>query len=534
MINIHVKLKKSIISLIILTTFLTNGLCLKQEEDTTFFSDIDQIKPVFDDNLDSLLNLYYVQQAVVTVDLVNDSIVNDSIISNIPDSVYAERLARIPSAIKLTYNHIVRKYIEMYTQRKKDRVEVMLGLSEYYFPIFDDIFDYYGLPNELKYISIIESALNPRARSRTRAIGVWQFMYGTAKLYGLRMNGLVDERRDPMRETHAAAMFTKDLYNIFGDWQLVIAAYNCGPGNVKKAIRRSGGKRNFWDIYRYLPRETRGYVPAFIAAVYTMNYYKEHNLVAVKSGLPIKTDTIMVNNDLHLMQVAEVLKVPIEQLRDLNPQYIRDIIPGKSYSHPLNLPIEYTTNFIDLEDSIFAYKDSFYFNPNELNKAPNYAKYSKNGAIRPKGNYTGIKYVVKSGESLGIISEWFHCRVSDIQDWNDLYSSKIRAGQKLVIYIPKKYESHYKQFNEMSFDEKQQLKGTQPKTDIEKLSDNKESKPVNNGSGKIVYYTVKHGDTLWDIAKRYPGISGEDLRKWNDLDENSNITPGQQLKIKIM
>jgi len=524
-----------ILTMLLIVFTFTQVVNARQVDDTSFVSDVNQIKPVFEDNLDSLLNLYYIQQPTSSADdLVNDTIQGDAIMSFIPDSVYRARLAKLPSAIKLTYNRIVRKYIEMYTQRKKDRVEVMLGLAEYYFPIFDDIFDYYGLPNELKYMSIIESALNPRARSRTRAIGVWQFMYGTGKLYGLTINGLVDERRDPIKETHAACRFSKDLYDIFGDWQLVIAAYNCGPRNVQKAIRRSGGKRDFWEIYRYLPRETRGHVPAFIAAAYTMNYYKEHNLIPIKSSFPIKADTIMINDDLHLMQVAEVLKIPIEHLRDLNPQYIRDIIPAKGTTYSLTLPYDLTTKFIDYQDSIFAYKDSIYFNPNELNKAPNYNKYLKNGAIKPKGNYVAIKYEVKSGDNLGVISEWFHCRVNDLLDWNDLYNNKIRAGQKLNVYVLKKHASYYEQFNEMSFNEKQQLKNSKPKDEPEKLSEQKENNKDKKGTDKIVYYTVKQGDTLWDIAKRFPGISGDDLRKWNGLDGNSSIVPGQQLKILVM
>ena len=332
----------------------------------------------------------------------------------------------------------------MYTQRKRDRVQVMLGLAEYYFPKFDEIFDYYGVPNELKYISIIESALNPRARSRTRAIGVWQFMYGTAKLYGLSMNSLVDDRRDPIKETHAAAKFSKDLYAIFGDWQLVVAAYNCGPGNVNKAIRRAGGRRNFWDIYRYLPRETRGYVPAFIAAVYTMNYYKEHNITPIPVSMPLKTDTILINKPLHLMQVSELLKIPIAELRDLNPQYLYDIIPAKGVSYPLSLPVEYTSKFIDLKDSVYSYKDSVYFKNKELSKSPNYTSY-KNGSIKPNGNYKPIYYTVKTGETLGAIAIRFNCRINDIMDWNDLYGNRIRAGQKLVIYVPKKSAANYEQ-----------------------------------------------------------------------------------------
>ena len=268
----------------------------------------------FDENLDSLLNLYYVGQSVASdPEFWNN--VNDSSVPDFPDSVYIDRLKKIPTVVDLTYNSVVRRYIEVYTKEKRGSVGVMLGLSQYYFPLFDDIFDYYDIPNEMKYMSIIESALNPRAYSRTRAVGLWQFMFGTGRLYGLTVNSLVDDRRDPIKSTYAAARFVKDLYSIYNDWILVIAAYNCGPGNVNKAIRRSGGKRNYWDIYYYLPRETRGHVPAFIAATYVMNYYKEHNLKPVPISFPLASDTIIVRKDLHMAQVSEVLGIPQGSVR---------------------------------------------------------------------------------------------------------------------------------------------------------------------------------------------------------------------------
>ncbi len=504
----------------------------KQVDDSIAANDVNQIKPVFEDNLDSLLNLWYVQHGSASIDMVNDTTLNNTIVSNIPDSVYISRLARIPSYFKLTYNPIVRRYIEMYIQRKPELVQVMLGLAEYYFPKFDDIFDSYDVPTELKYMSIIESALNPRARSRTRAIGIWQFMYGTGKLYNLTINSLVDERRDPIKATHAAAQYSKDLYQIFGDWQLVVAAYNCGPVNVNRAIRRAGGKKDYWDIYRYLPRETRGHVPAFIAAVYIMTYYKEHNLTPVPVAMPQRTDTIMIHKELNLMQVADFLKIPINQLRDLNPQYIHDIIPalgGLSYS--LALPMEYTSKFIDKEDSIFAYKDSIYFNQKELLKSPNYSTY-KNGRIKPTGKYSAVYYTVKTNDNIGFISEWFDCRINDIMDWNDLYTSRIRAGRKLVLYVPRKSYSYYEQIDNMSFEDKQKMKGkTATTTSIQT------PKPIAqniDNSGNFIYYVVKQGDTLWDIAKLYPGVTGEDICRWNNLSASTMITPGQKIKIKVM
>jgi membrane-bound lytic murein transglycosylase D len=518
-------------------------------DDSTYNNDIEEIQPVFEDNLDSLLNLYYMQQT---------SSINDESLSNIsaddqagsyqsiPDSVYISRLKAIPSAIPLTYNQIVRRYIEMYTQRKKDRIQKMLGMCNYYFPIFDDIFDYYGLPNELKYMSIIESALNPRARSRTRAVGIWQFMYGTGKLYGLTINGLIDERRDPIKSTYAAAQFSKDLYDIFNDWQLVIAAYNCGPGNVSRAIRRSGGKRNFWDIYPYLPRETRGHVPAFIAAVYTMNYYKEHNIIPVENNFPQKVDTVMINENMHLAQISNVLNIPIELLRDLNPQYIKDIIPGKGTPCAIILPAEYITKFIDQAAAISAYKDSIYFNPNEIVKEPTYSKYSStknkkqsySQVSTPKG-YISISYQVKQGDNLGFIADWFDCRVNDILDWNNLYSSRIKAGQRINIMVPQTKASYYKKINAMSLEEKQQLKNNNIKADSPSKTNSSSTNTPSSSNKSIektsfVYYTVKSGDTLWEIAQKYPGITLEDIREWNNLPKNAHIMPGQQIKIKVM
>jgi membrane-bound lytic murein transglycosylase D len=525
------KIKIRILSVLFFLSITTISFAI-QPGDSAVVNDVNQIKPFFEDNLDSLLNLYYVHNSPAVEDMVNDVSLRDSICSNIPDSIYINRLARIPSVFKLTYNSVVRQYIEMYTQRKRDRVQVMLGLAEYYFPKFDDIFDSYGVPTELKYMSIIESALNPRARSRTRAIGIWQFMYGTGKRYGLNVNSLVDERRDPIKETHAAAQYSKELYQIFGDWQLVVAAYNCGPANVNKAIRRSGGKRNYWDIYRFLPRETRGHVPAFIAAAYVMTYYKEHNLTPVPISMPLRTDTIMISHELHLMQVADVLKIPIAQLRDMNPQYLMDIIPAKNgQSFPLTIPLEYTTKFIDKQDTILSYKNSVYFDQKELFKSPNYATYNGNTA-KPSANFATVYYVVKSGESLGIIADWFDCRINDLMDWNNIYNYRIREGQKLLIYVPKKSVSFYEQFNNVSFNEKQKLKGKVNVQVSQPVS--KPSAQSSDNSGNFVYYIVKQGDTLWDIAKQYPGISGEDICRWNNLGETSFILPGQKIKIKLM
>jgi membrane-bound lytic murein transglycosylase D len=522
-------MKQLFIPAFFIVFFLNVNLPAKgSDEDTTFVNDAREDKYCFEDNLDSLLHLYYVHNSpIITEDFLNDSMSNDANIVYIPDSVYISRLSRIPTVVRLTYNQIVRKYIEMYTQRKRDRVQVMLGMAEYYFPIFDDILDYHEIPNEIKCMTIVESALNPRARSRTRAIGLWQFMYGTGKRYGLTINSFVDERCDPIKATHAAARYVKDLYDIYQDWQLVVAAYNCGPGNVNKAIRRAGGKRDFWAIYRFLPRETRGYVPAFIAAVYTMNYYKEHNLIPASISVPLHTDSIMIKHQLHFQQVADILKIPVEQLRDLNPQYIRNIIPARDgLTYSLVLPLTLTSKFIDLQDSIYAYKDSVFFNPKELLKSPDfYTRYYTKYV--PSGKYGKIVYTVEEGDNLGFIAQHFNVNINDIREWNDLNGNLIRAGQKLVIYVSEKKIGNEQQKQTV-------INNTVANTSAQAIIQYNINTTDKNFPGDIIYYTVKYGDTLWDIVKKFPGISQTDLRKWNNLDMEAKLFPGQVLKIMKM
>jgi membrane-bound lytic murein transglycosylase D len=478
----------------------------------------------FDENLDSLLNLYYVGQALANdPEFWNNN--SDSLVPAFTDSVYIERLKKIPTVIDLTYNSVVRRYIDVYTKQKRGSVGVMLGLSQYYFPLFDDVFDYYDIPNEMKYMSIIESALNPRAYSRTRAVGLWQFMYGTGRLYGLTVNSLVDERRDPIKSTHAAARFVKDLYAIYNDWILVVAAYNCGPGNVNKAIRRSGGKRNYWDIYYYLPRETRGHVPAFIAATYMMNYYKEHHLKPVPVSFPITSDTVMLTRNLHLSQVSEVLGIPLQLLRDMNPQYRTDIIPASGKPMPLRLPLEQTAKFIDFEEDIFAYKDSVFFNNEKIITSPT-SMDSRGFEEPPPGNYAKLVYTVKEGDNLGFISMWYNVRISDIRYWNNIRHNTIRSGQKLAIYVPRNSVSKYENINTLSFRDKQSRIGKTVTTPVEKPA-----QIVTSGQG-LVIYTVKQGDTIWDIMKKYPGVTEAEIKTLNNLTDVSKIKPGQELKIK--
>lgn len=381
----------------------------------------------FDSEMDSLLNEYY-QSVIITPK--KRKCVSDSIGEGCSDEVYIARLQKIPAVMELTYNPIVKKHIELYVLKRRKQVENMLGIGEYYFPIFEQALDAAGLPIELKYLPVIESALNPSAFSRAGASGLWQFMYGTGKIYGLDGNSLIDDRRDPIKATNAAVKFLRDLYKIYGDWSLVIAAYNCGPGNVNKAIKRAGGKKDYWAIYPYLPMETRGYVPAFIAATYAMTYYKEHNICPAKMQMPVLCDTIKVKERIHLEQISNVMNIDVKLLRSLNPQYRKDIIPGNGETYTLCLPQRSIGSFMDQKDSIIAYKaDSF--NVNRAVVLPAQA----DPYFRGGGGGGGVKgiYVVKKGDSLSSIAKKRKVTVAQIKKWNGLKSDKIRVGQKLKI-----------------------------------------------------------------------------------------------------
>lgn len=345
------------------------------------------------------------------------------------DSVYINRLYNIPSEMELVYNPIVRKYIDMYTGRRRELVGYMMTLGKYYFPMFEEILDRHQIPLELKYLPVIESALNPVAVSRVGATGLWQFMLRTGKNYGLKINSLVDERRDPYKASEAAAKFLKDLYRIYDDWNLVIAAYNCGPGNVNKAIARSGGKRDYWAIYYHLPRETRGYVPAFIAANYAMNYAALHNICPVKptNNNMLALDTIHVSREMHFAQIAGVLELPIDELRRLNPQFKRDVIPGNHKSYALVLPTQKMYAFIENKEAITNFDRHRYFT--HRSEASPDSRYTS-----AKGTYTkNVYYRVKRGDNLGKIARRNRTTVAQLKRWNGLRSTKIRAGKRLIV-----------------------------------------------------------------------------------------------------
>ena len=386
--------------------------------------------------LDSLLNLY---MSKTYLDEDNDCRMKD-VNPVFEKEVYIDRLRRMPTIIEMPYNEVVQKFIDRYSGRLRHSVSYMLGASNFYMPIFEEALETYGLPLELKYLPVIESALNPTAVSRVGATGLWQFMLATGKRYGLEVNSLVDDRRDPIKSSYAAANYLKDLYKVFGDWNLVIAAYNCGPDQINKAIHRAKGSKDYWQIYPYLPKETRGYVPAFIAANYIMTYYCEHNICPMTTRLPAKSDTVMVDCNVHLEQIAAVCNIDIEQLRTLNPSYRRDIAPGATKLSAIRLPQTEVGKFIDMQDSIYAYNAEALFTKRatvEVNDdAPTY-KRSTSSRSRSKSkkrtSSRGKTVTIKSGQTLSEIAKKNGTTVAKLKKLNGLKGTNIRAGKKLRV-----------------------------------------------------------------------------------------------------
>ena len=354
----------------------------------------------------------------------NYILVDSTAESTTPDSVYIQRLRALVSPIQLPYNSIVRGYINRYTDSRYGTISRILGMSQYYFPLIEEELIKAGLPVELRALPIIESALSPTAVSPMGAAGLWQFMPATGKVYGLEVNSLVDERCDPVLSTRAACRYLKDLYTLYKDWTLAIAAYNCGPGNVNKALARAGdGSRTFWDIYDFLPRETRGYVPAFIGASYAYAYHKLHGIEFTEPPLPLATDTIRVDRLLHLGQVSSTIDIPMETLRQLNPQYKLDIVPATTKTYSLVLPQRYVCRYIQQQDSIFA-KDSAY-----LKEYMNPANLEKKRQQR-----SGTIYTVKKGDTLGAIARKYRVTTAQLMRWNGIKNAnKLRLGQKIRI-----------------------------------------------------------------------------------------------------
>lgn len=372
---------------------------------------------------DSLLKVWYIDSN--TAFSKDYDMETERFSSAVSDEEFRRRLDAINSFIPLTYNETVRNYCILYSERMPAKMSYILGLSEYYWPMFDEIFSFYGVPLELKALAVVESFLRPTAVSRVGATGLWQFMYRTSRSYELRIDSWMDERMDPVKSTRAAAMYLRDAYKVFGDWQLAIASYNCGFGGVNKAIRRSGGKRSFWDIYDYLPRETRGYVPAFTGALYALHYYKEYGLKPSDECIEkCPVDTFHIRHNLHFAQIEEVIGVPVATVQALNPQYIHDVIPGDSGECVLRLPVESTASFIQAGDSLYVHNKDKYLSTTALQSITDGVDTSRSDRL---------VYKVKSGDVLGRIAKRYGVTVAQLKKWNSLKNDRLRIGQKLVI-----------------------------------------------------------------------------------------------------
>ena len=475
------------------------------------------------DVTDSLLSLWYVHKSMLKGDTVSFNMDSVHFRSSVTDKEYLQRLADMNSFITLPFNETVRNYIILYSEKMPTKMSSMLALSQYYFPIFEEIFDRYGLPKELKYMAVIESAFNPVAVSRAGAKGMWQFMYNTAKMYGLTINSFVDERLDPVKSADAAARYMRDAYRIFGDWNLAISSYNCGSGNVNKAMRRSGS-REFWPVYNYLPRETRGYVPAFVGAMYAFTYYREHGLVPEIDSMPVQVDTFHIRRMLHFQQVSALTGVSVEMLKKLNPQYVHDIVPGTAKEeYVLRLPYQYTSKFIENEDSVYAYNAKEYFSPATL----------QNIAVSGSASSQRIAYKVKSGDYLGRIASRYHVTVKQIMEWNHLRNTNLRVGQ--VLYIYGKFNGPVAQSSGASSKSSaaSSSKGSASSDGATRASSKGSAAtppPADSAAeGTYTVYVVKSGDSLYRISQDYPGVSADDIMKFNGI--GTDIRPGMKLKI---
>lgn len=471
-------------------------------------------------NLDSVLNLWYVSQNQYDTSggvPLEEGVEGEVINGYFADSVVKERMKRLNagSPIDFEYNHQVRSFLNLYGIRKRDQVERMLGLAQHYFPIFEKELDKKGLPLELKYLPVIESALNPNATSRMGASGIWQFMFATGKQYGLDVTSYVDERRDVEKSTKVAVEYLDDLYGIYENWLLVIAAYNCGPGNVNKAIRRSGYKDQFWKVYPFLPRETRGYVPAFIAASYVFHYQEAHNLYPRATQMPLATDTVWVKRNLSFKALAKSLNVTEEALEIMNPQFKKGLIPGGSQPYVLKLPFQQSMKFVSKLDTIYALQDSL-----EKASEPEEKQASNSRGEKSNSSYQVVKYKVKSGDNLGYIAEWFNCRASDLRRWNNMRGSRIHEGQNLRVYVPSDKVAYYKKFNSLSFSEKQ----------ARSREGNQGTSSATTNEEAPTYYTVKSGDTLWDIARKFEGVSLDQLKELNNIRNGRGLKAGQKIR----
>ena len=463
------------------------------------------------------------------------------------DSTYKARIKMLDAQtpINLTYNKVVRNYIDLYSIKKRNLTSRLLGLAHYYFPMFEEELDRHGLPLELKYLAVVESALHPQAGSHAGAKGLWQFMYRTGKVYDLNVNSFVDDRFDPRKATVAACEHLRDLYEIYGNWALAMAAYNSGTGNVNRAIRYAGGVKSYWAVWPFLPRETRGYVPAFIAVTYVMNHATAHNIYPIDPGYRFhETDTVKVNDVLSFEQLSEKFGIDMETLEFLNPRYKKGIIPandGKNYF--IRLPYEYATKFLQNEQEVYAYKTEKGIEREKLLKEIEKAKSRR-------------LHIVRRGENLGYIAQKYHISVSRLKAWNNLRSSRIYPGQKLVVYsrgyassstgssvqksgdgvhrvrkgetlgeIAKAYGISVSQLKSWN-----NIRGNLIRVNQRLYVENPSSQTASSGEN-VTYYKVKAGDTLYEIAKKFDGVTVNQLKKLNNIYNSRRLKAGQRLRI---
>jgi len=505
------------------TSLLTVGMFLfssgySQEVKEGDLIDSTQVYDPIAATLDSLVNQNYIQRLNFATSGTQQNNFQPYEVPSYSEEVYAQRISKIQSPMPLVYNQQVREYIDMYAIRKRGLTERVMGLAQLYFPLFEQTLDQNDLPLEFKYLSIVESALIPTAKSRMGATGIWQFMLQTGKMYNLKVNSFIDERRDPVKSTQAACDYFKNMYAIYNDWLLVIASYNCGAGNVNKAIARSGGKRTFWEICKYLPAETRGYVPAFIAVTYLMNYSTEHNLTAVPPIISFyEADTVMVDQQVSLADVAEVTGTPLDLITYLNPVYKRGIIPESDELQVLRLPTNKINTYLANIDKLFTPETQADFSTTDESPITDYI-------TKQVKKY----HIVKRGEHLYAIADKYNCSINDIKRWNKFKGTKLYKGQRLMVYVSVKEKSH-------AAASTKSVTPSVAKKSSASTANNASAKKkvtVKNSSGdKYTWHTVQKGDTLYGIAKQYDGTVDE-IKSLNNLSTNS-LKPGTKLKVKI-
>ena len=461
----------------------------------------DRLQEEILNEMDALLDLWYIQRQMGSINTgaLRDSNDSDCLI----DTVVVQRLKSLQTVIPLVFNREIKRKIELYVCKRPRTSSIILGLSRYYYPWMREIFDKYNVPEELIYLTIIESALNPNAVSRAGATGIWQFMYATGKAYQLEVNTFVDDRRDPVKATDAAARHLKDLYNIFNDWGLAISAYNCGAGGVRKAIARSGGKTDFWSVQPFLHRETQNYFPYYIAALYLANYHLEHGIPFAELTIPFAVDTVMVKKELHLQQVAEVLNIDLEELKLLNPQYKRLVVPAYNKLYPLRLKNGDIVRFIELEDSIYQYHYYDFFTPMKVYEG------LFTGVPVNAADYKKVYHIVKQGETLATIANKYGLSVLEIKKMNNLSGNSVKSKQKLFVgyeYLKK-----------------------DKTTETQKLEVVVKQEQENNTSD---IYIVKKGDTLGSIAIKY-GTTARKIADYNKLQNMNTLSVGQKLRIPL-